>query len=441
MDELSRSFLASLRRSQWLTSRELALYQAPLIERLCRHAVMHTPFYRDRLRRLFDGGDGANGRFRFDRWSETPIFGRAEAQVAGSTLFAAQTPPDVGEARVGRTSGSTGRPLDYRVSALVDLSANATFTRCLENSGCDLSGTLGYIKSDRANDCQPPLGSSGTGWNQAVADAPWFAIAASSSIGELVEWLKWRRPNVLMSYPSIVSSIISQIRRDGGARPAIETVVSLGENLHDGFAESVREVFGARHIDIYGASEVGTFAYQCPTGSNLHVAAETTLVEILRDDGKPARVGEIGHVVATALYSYAMPMIRYDVGDLAQVGAPCVCGRALPNIDRVLGRTRDVFRFRGGVARWPRGLNVLTNYIDFVQVQIVQHSLERIEVRYVPGAGGGRADEAGAARFLRSILSPDIAVDFTAVPSLSRSPSGKFQDFISLVDADDGLSA
>ena len=136
-----------------------------------------------------------------------------------------------------------------------------------------------------------------------------------------------------------------------------------------------------------------------------------------------------------------MPMIRYDVGDLAQVGAPCVCGRALPNIDRVLGRTRDVFRFRGGVVRWPRGLNALVNYIDFVQVQIVQHSLERIEVRYVPGAGGRRADEAGAARFLRSILSPDITVDFTAVPSLSRTPSGKFQDFISLVVADDARSA
>ena len=102
-----------------------------------------------------------------------------------------------------------------------------------------------------------------------------------------------------MSYPSIVSSIVSQIRRDGGPLPAIETVVSLGENLQDGFAESVREAFGARHIDIYGAQEVGVFAYQCPTGSNLHVAAETTLVEILRDDGKPARVGEIGHVVAT----------------------------------------------------------------------------------------------------------------------------------------------
>ena len=134
-------------------------------------------------------------------------------------------------------------------------------------------------------------------------------------------------------------------------------------------------------------------------------------------------------------------MIRYDVGDLAQVGAPCVCGRALPNMERVSGRTRDVFRFRGGVARWPRGLNVLGNYIDFVQVQIVQHSLERVEVRYVPGAGGGRADEAGAAQFLRTILSPDIVVDFTAVPSLARSPSGKFQDFISLVSEDEGVSA
>jgi hypothetical protein len=92
-----------------------------------------------------------------------------------------------------------------------------------------------------------------------------------------------------------------------------------------------------------------------------------------------------------------------------------------------------VFRFADGTMRWPRGLNVLTRYIDFVQIRVIQRDLARVEVHYVPGDDPGRNDEAGAARFLRDILHPDIAVEFVPVAEIPRAPSGKFEDFVSLI--------
>jgi phenylacetate-CoA ligase len=239
-----------------------------------------------------------------------------------------------------------------------------------------------------------------------------------------------------MSYPSVLSAVMAELAR-GGEPVRLKAVMSLGENPAEGFAEAARDCFGARHIDIYGAQELGVFAHRCADGPQYHVAAETTLVEILDDDGKPARPGEVGRVVATPFYSYAMPMIRYDVGDYAVPGAPCGCGRHLPTIERILGRTRNVFRFADGTARWPRGLNVLARYIDFVQIKIVQRDFGTVEVRYVPADNPGRDDQLGAAQFLRDVLNPDIHVDFVKVAEIPRAASGKFEDFVSLVGGGD----
>jgi phenylacetate-CoA ligase len=432
MSELALRYLESLRRSQWLSPDDLARCQSPLMERLCRHAARETEFYRDRLGVLFAGGDPEAGAFQPDRWREVPVFGRADAQRAGPALFARAVPPEVGGARIGQTSGSTGRPLQFRLSVFLDIASAAALARCLESHELDLSGSLGYIKSDVESDCPAPLGNEGQNWNCVDPQARWCTLAASATIDQCVAWLRLRRPDYLMSYPSIVSAIMKELAR-GGEPIRLKAVISLGENVADGFAAAVPDRFGARHIDVYGAQEVGTFAHQCVTGPHLHVAAEMALVEILDDGGAPARPGQTGRIVATSFYSYAMPMIRYDIGDFAVPGEACACGRGLPTIARIVGRTRNVFRFADGTARWPRGLNVLTRYIDFVQIRVIQRDLARVEVHYVPGDDPGRNDEAGAARFLRDILHPDIAVEFVPLAEIPRGPSGKFEDFVSMV--------
>jgi phenylacetate-coenzyme A ligase PaaK-like adenylate-forming protein len=61
-------------------------------------------------------------------------------------------------------------------------------------------------------------------------------------------------------------------------------------------------------------------------------------VEVLDEEGRPCAPGETGRVVATSLNNFAMPLIRYETGDTAEVGAPCPCGRGLPVLTRIMGR-------------------------------------------------------------------------------------------------------
>ena len=199
-------------------------------------------------------------------------------------------------------------------------------------------------------------------------------------------------------------------------------------------AELVQDVFGARHIDIYGTLEIGPVASQCPTGLHKHVAAESVYVEVLRDDGSVALPGESGKIIATPLYNYAMPMVRYDMGDFGvqgQIG--CACGSTLPRLEKVLGRTRNIFRFADGSQRHPRGFSVFLDYLSFTQIQVVQTELDHVEVRWVRDPAKNVYDEAGLAAFLRQTMHPGIRVTLKEVPSLPRSASGKFEDFLSLV--------
>src|SRR3546814_5152572 len=83
-----------------------------------------------------------------------------------------------------------------------------------------------------------------------------------------------------------------------------------------------REVWGLKIVDMYSTQEIGYLAFQCPQHDHYHVQAEAALVEVLNEAGESCRPGEIGQVVTTPLLNFAMPMIRYAVGDLAEVGPP-----------------------------------------------------------------------------------------------------------------------
>ena len=91
--------------------------------------------------------------------------------------------------------------------------------------------------------------------------------------------------------------------------------------MSDEIRQICRDVFGAPPIDQYGAQEVGLIACECVVCGHYHVSAEAMRVEILRDDGTHCSPGETGRVVVTSFYNYAMPFIRYEIGDYADRGA------------------------------------------------------------------------------------------------------------------------
>jgi phenylacetate-CoA ligase len=149
----------------------------------------------------------------------------------------------------------------------------------------------------------------------------------------------------------------------------------------------------------------------------------------------PATPGEIGRVVATPLYNFAMPLIRYEIGDLAEVGESDGCEWRLPTLNRVLGRTRNLFTLPDGSRVWPdtRAREML-RYVGFVQLQVVQTAVDEIEVRYVADGSERAPDDIGLQDYFRSVLHPSLRVRTKAVDQIPRSPSGKFEDYLSLVN-------
>jgi phenylacetate-CoA ligase len=182
--------------------------------------------------------------------------------------------------------------------------------------------------------------------------------------------------------------------------------------------------------------EIGHIAGECPLCQLYHVSAEGVLLEILREDGSPTSPGQVGRVVVTSFYNYAMPFIRYETGDFAVAAERGTCKRTLPTISRIVGRVTNMFVMPDGTKVWPYARDVeLRRFLGFSQMQMVQTSVDRIEVRYVPDGSQRQPDLEGLQTYLREIFHSSVQATAVAVDRLGRLPSGKFEEYVSLVTA------
>src|SRR5262249_31531322 len=143
--------------------------------------------------------------------------------------------------------------------------------------------------------------------------------------------------------------------------------------------------------------------------------------------------GEIGDVVATVLHNFAMPLIRYSIGDRAEVGPRCACGRGLPVISRILGRSRDLVTLPSGERRYALLSfdRVLNEIPAVIQGQVVQKTRGHLEVRLVARRPLSPDEEAKIRERLIGNFKHDFDIAFAYCDVIPRSPAGKFFDFLS----------
>ena len=206
---------------------------------------------------------------------------------------------------------------------------------------------------------------------------------------------------------------------------------AFAESVDADLRAHVRRAMGVPLTDTYSSQEVGCMAIQCPGHDHYHVQAETVRLEVLDDRDQPCAPGQIGRVVVSSLHNFASPLIRYEIGDYAEVGAPCFCGRQLPTLKRILGRERNLLVLPNGERRWPAfGQSDHPHDLPpFFQFQIVQRSLEEIELNVVRDSLAGSAEKEQARRYLHKMLGYPFKVTINEVDSIPRSKSGKFEDF------------
>jgi phenylacetate-CoA ligase len=414
------AMLWQLEASEWWTPEELARHQQRQLAALRAHAAATVPFYEDRL-----GGD----------WSRVPIATRDELIAAGPRLLTRQYPATHGAVEDIMTSRTSGEPVRLKTTAILGAFWSAITLRDHRWHRRDLGVRLAAIRHT-GGDAPPPDGQRAAGWGPATEafapDAPLSVLSVASTTEEQLAWLVREDPAYLLIYPTVLDALLRRIAATGARLPSLRQVRTISEALPEGIRARCREVLGVPLVDTYSAQEVGYIALECPAGAGYHVQAERLLVEILAGDGTPCRPGEIGRVVVTDLHNFATPILRYDLGDYAEVGAACPCGRGLPVLTRIVGRRRGMLTYPDGRTVWPVFTVAARRAARYREIQLVQETVDRLRARVVPD---GELDARALVAALHGCFGHPFAIEVEVVERLARSPAGKLEEFVSRLGA------
>ena len=431
-----------LSRSQYLSADALAAARRPQVEALIDHAVGQIPFWRERLAaagldpesRRRDPPDAAEWN---KRWESLPILKRADVQSMGTALHARQLPAGHGGVGEILTSGSSGRPVRIIRSTLDYFYWQAFQLREHIWRGRDLSGSfLSILRNEqRTNLDDTDHLPRKNDWGAPVATVwptgPSYLLDYRSPISSLIETLREVAPDYVCTFPSLLLEILRRARQERIPLPALKEAVVVGEASPPELSALCREVWDAPLSSTYTAGEAGAIAYQCLEEGRWHVQSEKSIVEVLDAAGRPCAAGDTGSVVLTPLHNFAMPLLRYEIGDLATVGGGrCGCGRLLPVLDAIPGRARDLLMLPSGDLRPPYyGHRAVMQVGAILQHQVVQTAPDHVCFRLVVARPLSPAEEQHVISVAAEALGGSLRVSLEYVTEIVRGPHGKFAEF------------
>ncbi len=426
--------LAGFAHTETLSPGACAAGQALQLARLLAWARAQVPYYQDSSWAAEASDKIARGSGDFwDLWRGLPLLSKPTLRAEGARLNAARVPESECPLGLTRTSGSTGIPVEVSTTARTRLIWDALTIREHLWRGRDFASRLGAIRY-LAEPARNPAGIMGANWGPPVAGYTRTGPASAIHVGLTAEhWLRWLanfNPHQLLTYPSVAEALL-----DAGDKPPALTEVRLfSEPVSAALEQRLTKEWGVTVAETYSANETGYIALRCVYGG-LHVQSESVLVEILDDNGRPCAEGQSGRVVVTPLHNLATPLIRYDIGDYATVGGDCPCGRKLPVIREVLGRVRNLATAPDGGRFWPVELARIRKVQAVRQFQYVQTAQDKITLRLVLGQALTEDEREEIARLARVSLGHPFVIEIQSVASIERGPTGKFEEFLSLLEA------
>ena len=418
---LAQQFAAS----EWWPAEILRRAQFEQARTLVRFAAETVPFYRDRLANFAKLDVFALA----EAWHEIPVLTRADIQGQTEAMSTTALPKGHGPTGQASSSGSTGLPVVVKSTRVTVMFYRAINLRYHRWHGREFHRTCGIIRALRGG-----REGAGKSWVHGFRTGANHTLDIVRPVAEQLDWLMERDIAYLLTYPTNLAALLRHSRETGRRPESLVEVSTMSELFDPALRDLCREVWGVPVHDMYSAQELGMMALECPAEPHYHVQAESILLEVLDDDGRPCKPGEVGRLVATDLHNFAQPLIRYALGDHAEAGASCSCGRGLPVLNRILGRTRNQVRLPGGGTFWP--VVMFSHYAaaaPLKQMQLVQKSLSDVTLRMVARRALTADEEAEVAKLVRRDLGHPFNVTFEVVDAIERGANGKYEDFRSEV--------
>jgi phenylacetate-CoA ligase len=357
-----------LRRAQWLDHEKLKEVQERKLRSLLNHAYATVPYYR----RLFDAAGVRPHDVRTtDDLSCLPITTRSSWQSqSDSDRLSTSWPADSLESE--HTSGSTGRPFTVYSDPRFMSVRTALFWRALRATGYRPGQRVLLLTTRRGNRVRRSL--------------RWRYVSIEEPPDVLLAILNDYRPHVLYGCLSPLRLLARHVTHNGLNVHRPQVVISTAETLDPTSRRTLGRVFNAEVFDIYGLTETGVVAWECPFHDGYHVAEDTCLVEFVGSETDGAE----SSLVLTNLDLHAMPYIRFQTGDLVVAGSTsrCRCGRSLRRLERVEGRMLDSVTLPNGRVISPyRLIHALGHLAELERYQVVQEAVDRFTVRIEDRSG------------------------------------------------------
>jgi phenylacetate-CoA ligase len=419
-----------LEESQWWTTAQIAAFQAKRLQQFLVDIGQRVPYYQRLFQRLnFD----PNSVQSIEALQKLPLLTKPDIRVNLENIKA------VGHGPLTRynTGGSSGEPLIFYMGKGRKSHDVAAKWRATRWWGVDIGDPeLVVWGSPIELGAQDRIRRLRDGMIRSHL-LPAFEMS-QQNLDRFVATIQTIRPAMLFGYPSSLSSIAAHARAKNLVMNnlGIHVVFVTSEKLYDEQRAIIAEVFGCPVANGYGARDAGFIAHECPSGS-MHISAEDMVVETVRPDGSIAAPGESGEIVVTHMASGDFPFVRYRTGDMGVLDdRPCVCGRGLPVLREVQGRTTDFVVARNGTVM--HGLALIYTVRDLPGVErfrIEQISIDQTVVKVVAGPAFGAAAEARIIRDFKSRLGEAVDIRVDRVSDIANEASGKYRYVVSHVKA------
>jgi phenylacetate-CoA ligase len=423
-------YLKELERRQWDSPEVIAARQWSAVQKQLHFAYEHVPYYRRRWREL--GIHPSDIRQPGDL-QQLPVLTKAEIRRHGAELCAEGR--DRQRWRIKRTSGSTGVPLTIWIDEEAVQWKTACTLRSDQWSGWRLGERVAKVWGN------PEYRQQGwRGWlrNSLLERAYYLDTLGMDRqrMREFIRQLHRKPPGLLFGHAHSLYLLADMMRREGwnGVRP--NGIIATAMILHRWQRRVIEEVFGVAVTDRYGCEEVSLIACECEEHQGLHLNADSVYTEVvdLRPTGQDGEAA--GRLLVTDLCNRAMPLIRYQIGDVVVPSSRrCPCGRGLPLIERVEGREADYVVTPQG--QLISGISLTENFALHIpgaaQVQIIQESLHALRIRLVPDAEFGGPSRQKIAALVEKLFGPQVQHEVELVEQIPQEASGKYRFCISRV--------
>lgn len=431
--------LRELEDSQWYSPLAIEELQSRRLQKAIVHAYEHVPYYR----KAFDERSLTPSEIReASDLAKLPILTKELVRANLRDLVADNYPPR--RLLTSRTGGSTGNPLVFYTTH-EDWFTHGRTRGLLAMEWADV-----YM-GDKVATFPPTFGRPTLKERTLEPIIQFFQRTiivgrngiSEDSLPEIIESIARSRPRAIAAYPSTLALLAQHIRDSGMPAPYVHAVLTGGEQMFEHQRTLIRDVFGKEPFSRYGSHENALLGTECEQHSGFHMFAQDLAVEVVDVEGTQLPPGNRGHVLVTNLRARGMPFIRYDTGDIgAWVAEQCPCGRGMPLLSSLVGRSCDVIITPSGKQVSGTGVGLSRMALLGVSgVQIVQEELACVSVRLALPFQASDEDRRRVSRGVEDILhhslGDDMRIDITFVDHIEPTRAGKYVPVMSTLTGSD----